>query len=312
MMEKDIASKVYLSNNKVFADLFNFFIYDGTPVIDPNNLTPLSIEQIAVLPGKGVSKNSTVRRYRDLLKTAVVMTDDNAAYLILGLESQSQIDYTMPVRNMVYDALEYDRQIKELTSEHKKIRDQGDFLKPVITLVLYLGTDRWSAPKSLYELFPPLDDRIKTFVNNYNVFIIEPTTLSEEEFDKFRTDFGKILNFIKNSNDDAAMEQLLASGKLKGLSREGGLFLKEVTHTTYDLEDKKEVDEAMCKAWDDAKIKARAEGLAEGQAVGLERGRIDAYMHAIKQIQENLKMTAEQAMDVLGIPKSEQNVYLNM
>ena len=298
---KDIASKGYLSKNAVFADLFNFFIYNGNPVIDPDKLTPLSTEQIAILPGK----DAAVRRYRDILKTATIMSDDKTAYLVLGIESQSQPDYIMPIRNMLYDVLEYDRQIKE-----SGIR-RGDFLKPVITLVLYLGADHWDAPKSLYELFPPLDERIKPFINNYNVYIVEPAALSDEDYNKFKTDLGEILNFIKISNDDDAMEQLLASGKLKDLSREGGLFLKEVTHTNFDIKEGKGAEEEMCKAWDDAKIKAHTAGFAEGHASGIVEGRREERMNAIKRMQESLKMTAEQAMDILDIPKEERSAYLS-
>ena len=303
---KDIASKGYLSKNAVFADLFNFFIYNGNPVVDPDKLTPLNTEQISILP----EKDAAVIRYRDILKTATIMSDDKAAYLVLGIENQSQPDFIMPIRNMLYDVLEYDRQIKE-----SGIR-RGDFLKPVITLVLYLGAERWNTPKSLYELLPPLDEHIKPFINNYNVYIVEPAALSAEDFDKFQTDLGEILNFIKCSNDESAMQNLLASGKLKDLSREGGFFLKEVTHTNFDLNEGKEVGKEMCKAWDDAKINARKEGHAagviEGHAYGMIEGRREERMNAIKRMQESLKMTAEQAMDILGIPKEERTSYLSL
>ena len=32
---KDSVTKDYIHNNKVFADAFNYFIYEGEPVIDP-------------------------------------------------------------------------------------------------------------------------------------------------------------------------------------------------------------------------------------------------------------------------------------
>ena len=44
---------------------------------------------------------------------------------------------------------------------------------------------------------------------------------------------------------------------------------------------------------------------------GHTEGRIDAYLDAIKRMQENLMLTAEQAMDILGIPAEERSIYLN-
>ena len=75
MSGKDISSKVYLSKNQVFADLFNFFIYNGNQVINPDKLTPLSTEQIAIFSGKGIAADASVHRYRDLLKMATIMAN---------------------------------------------------------------------------------------------------------------------------------------------------------------------------------------------------------------------------------------------
>lgn len=38
-----------------------------------------------------------------------VMTDDKAAYVLFGVEAQTDIHYAMPVRNVIYDALQYGR-----------------------------------------------------------------------------------------------------------------------------------------------------------------------------------------------------------
>ena len=37
----DTEGKQYFSNSKYFADMFNFLLYDGRPVIDPKNLKEL-------------------------------------------------------------------------------------------------------------------------------------------------------------------------------------------------------------------------------------------------------------------------------
>ena len=56
----------------------------------------------------------------------------------------------------------------------------------------------------------------------------------------------------------------------------------------------------MCKAFQDAIEEGRVKGHAEGR------------VEAIKSLMVNLKFTAEQAMDALSIPKSEQEKYLSL
>ena len=103
------------------------------------------------------------------------MTDEHAAYMILGVEDQSDIHYAMPVKDMVYDSLHYASQVEEAARSHrredKKIREDkarakecgleegvtgkklssGEYLTgfykedkliPVITLVVYFGPDK--------------------------------------------------------------------------------------------------------------------------------------------------------------------------
>ena len=38
-----------------------------------------------------------------------IMYHDKATYMILGVENQTDINYAMPVKNIVYDVLQYGR-----------------------------------------------------------------------------------------------------------------------------------------------------------------------------------------------------------
>ena len=82
----DTVTKDYMKNNTVFADAFNYFIYGGRQIIDPENLRELDATEIAVPFGN--ENEVAVQKYRDLLKTATVMMDDRAAYLLLGVENE--------------------------------------------------------------------------------------------------------------------------------------------------------------------------------------------------------------------------------
>ena len=44
----DTETKAFMSNPSRFADAFNYLIYGGKPVIDPNELKPLDTTEIAI------------------------------------------------------------------------------------------------------------------------------------------------------------------------------------------------------------------------------------------------------------------------
>ena len=45
--------------------------------------------------------------------------DDEAAYILLGIENQTDIHYAMPVRNIIYDALQYGKQVADIAAKHR-------------------------------------------------------------------------------------------------------------------------------------------------------------------------------------------------
>ena len=112
MADKDAITKEYMQDNKIFADAFNFYMYDGKQVIKPEQLRPLDTTAIA-LPFGNDFNAKPVQKYRDVLKFLTAMTDDNVAYVIYGIEVQSKMHFAMPVRNMLYDAISYSNQVEE-------------------------------------------------------------------------------------------------------------------------------------------------------------------------------------------------------
>ena len=58
-----------------------------------------------------------------------------------------------------------------------------------------------------------------------------------------------------------------------------------------------------------AERKGREEGREEGLAAGREEGLSVGRQDAIRNLMSNMNLTADQAMDAIGIPKSEQHLY---
>lgn len=63
--------------------------------------------------------------------------------------------------------------------------------------------------------------------------------------------------------------------------------------------------QTMCKIWDDI----RKEGKLEGKAEGVKEGKKEEKLNSLKQIMINLNMSIEEAMNALGIPENEREIY---
>ena len=145
MGQKDTVTKDYIRNAEVFADAFNYLLYEGEKIIMPESLHELDPAATAVVYGDDL-KAEPVQRYRDSLKYMTAMERDDVVYMILGIENQSHVHYAMPVKNMLYDAMQLEKQVRDLASQHRKEGKNGtseeylsgmkkeDRLSPVIKL----------------------------------------------------------------------------------------------------------------------------------------------------------------------------------
>ena len=148
MHDTDSITKDYMKDAATFADAFNFLLYNGEPVIQPGQLREMDTTMLALPFGEdGVTVPE--QKSRDVLKFLTAKADDNAAYCILGIENQTDVHYAMPVRNMLYDSMQYSNQVEAARKSHKQAKNYGtheeflsgfhkdEYLLPVITLVIY-------------------------------------------------------------------------------------------------------------------------------------------------------------------------------
>ena len=70
-------------------------------------------------------------------------------YLYILLEFQSRVDRIMPIRMMHYVACFYDHLLKT------RVTTPGGGLPPVFPIVLYKGSQRWTAEQDVYEMVQP-------------------------------------------------------------------------------------------------------------------------------------------------------------
>ena len=93
MGAKDVITKDYMNDPYIFADAFNYLLYDGKQVIMPEQLHPLDATVIGVPYGVDDAE-VPVQKYRDGMKIFSGMSDDKAVYLLLGVELQSEVHYS--------------------------------------------------------------------------------------------------------------------------------------------------------------------------------------------------------------------------
>ena len=72
MSRIDTITKQYLEDSRIFADVFNYFIHDGKPIIHPEHLRPLDAVATATFRNE-----APVQKTRDVLKCLIAMEDDN-------------------------------------------------------------------------------------------------------------------------------------------------------------------------------------------------------------------------------------------
>lgn len=274
----DTITKDYMRNPAVFADAFNKFLYHGKQVIDPKNLTELDSTEIAVPYGEDGAAVPE-QKYRDVLKLA--KTDGNVAYCILGIENQSAIHYSMPVRNMVYDALQLAHQVSEAAQSHKR-KDKSnnedreyrpspeeylsgfyktDKLLPVVTLTIYWGADKWDGPLSLREMYATADDTITQYVSDYKVNLIAPEQMTEEEIGEFKTTLKEVMLYIKYSKDKIKLQEVTQTEPgFRSLDRQAAEVINVTTNSNLKYPEGKGMID-MCVAIEEMRMDSEIAGV---------------------------------------------------
>jgi hypothetical protein len=279
MGQKDTATIKFIKQNHIFADAFNFFLYGGEQIIDPASLKEMDTREIVIPYGHGKGTKRHVLRQRDVIKSAAVMTDNENAYLIMAVENQSQINYAMPVRNCLYDAMEYTRQVEELIAKHRQADGyQGvnpdeflsgfrktDKLIPVLTLVIYFGASPWDGPMSVHDMFTSRNERVRAFIPDYKLNLIAPAFIRDEDFDRFHSTLKEVLSFIKYSMDKAKLQELVEKDEVfRHMSREEYEVINTCTNSNLKA-DEAEEEVNMCQAIREMMEEAEAKGRAEAE-----------------------------------------------
>lgn len=208
----------YLSDNRRFADLFNGICFRGETVIRAEDLlegSQVYHETIGEIRQKerDAKRRERIRDICKLLKTGETLR-------VLALENQQMIDYTMPLRCMQYDVMEYGKQLDALKKKNKSENrldgiaekmcgvKRTDRLVPVYTLCLYHGMDQWDGPRTLSDMmsFESGKDSFRKIFKDYPMQLY---CLNEaQDLQVFHTELGILFQALQYRKDRVGLRKL--------------------------------------------------------------------------------------------------------
>jgi hypothetical protein len=290
MGKLDTIDKKYFKDAGRLAELFNINLYGGNRVVQPGEL---EVEG---------------RRYPSLAansgeKSRDIMALHRGKGLCYGLEVETESDYSMPERVLVYDACEYEKQMSELDKAH---RDKGykdyrekksrikanESLNHVLTTVLYLGEGIWEGRRALSEM-TDVDDEVKTLlgrrIQDYNVYIIEADRVNPENY---TTDLREFFQALQWRNDKESLHRFIKSPQFQDLNTDAQLAITLHTGMTGIIKKVKEEKKPMCKAveeWiEEERDIGREEGRKEGRKEGIKEGEQKGRSGAIAEMMRRM------------------------
>ncbi len=273
MGKNDLWQSDYFDDKKRFADMFNGVLFKGEQI--------MNVEELEEVDSKLIhhEKNGDVV---NVIRDKVYRWRGQQVSLCV-LESQSYVDYRMIFRVMLEEAVSYIKQQKRTYQKWKESGyrfDKNEFLSqmrkeekytPVITLILYLGTEQeWDGPKSLYEMLE-IPEELKPFVTNYKLNLFDYHRYTDFSF--FKTENRIIFELLSCAKDKIKMENIIRKNQYI-LDKETtkailGMLGIKVNLNKIMVKTEEGVKFSMCKAIDDLKESERREGRREEKKDGL-------------------------------------------
>ena len=210
---KDEIFKKFWNQNDHFASLLNTVLFEGKPMISPEELGDSNDGENAETPGE--------------MNTVVKKTGHGAEFVLTGIKDPRDI----PLQLLYQDSVGYLKECQEILKgrgENKEDMDEvldalheEDKLKPIINLVLYYGKEPWNGATSLKEMFPHVPEKIREVFPDYRINLIQARDVEHYHLDNkdlqdtftlaelaYKDEVDKVYAYLKDNNvgsDVAAM-----------------------------------------------------------------------------------------------------------
>ena len=123
-------------------------------------------------------------------------------YLYLLIEFQSSVDKYMALRMMVYVGLLY----QDLVKRGEVLADGR--LPPILPIVLYNGSQRWSAATDIADLIPAVPGLVSEFKPSLKYLLIDESAYSSHELSSLRNLVAAVFQF-EQAKSPASIEDII-------------------------------------------------------------------------------------------------------
>jgi len=264
----------YLDDNGRFADQMNGALFQGEQVVSPDELEAVDAQLVYLGREAGGRKNfkATVDKAR--------MWKGNLVHIML-VEHQTYVDYQMVLRNMLSESLSYHKRWKQKKAFHESRKDlpagidaffsgvgKDEKFVPVITLVVYCGTEHpWDGAVCLHDLLE-VDERVKPLVTNYKLNLYD--CHGHDTFDEYHTGLRQLFEAVRYGQDKEQMKRIMEE------NREAYDNIDSATREVLEVIAKVKIPKEckvmkngekrfeMCKAFEDYRLEGKEEGKLEG------------------------------------------------
>ncbi len=268
-MQHDASYKLLFSHPEMVADLLRGYV-------DEDWVAALDFSSLERLPGSYIGDDLSERADDVVWR---VRLGSDWVYVYLLLEFQSTIDPWMALRMLVYSGLLYQDLVRQgMLTEHKA-------LPPLVAMVLYNGSPRWSAPTELRELMQPVPTSLARYAPNMRYLLIDEGCFAghplpearnlvaalvglenSRDPDDLRRVLGALIGWLNAPSQDSLrraftvwLHRVLLPGRLPGVELDA-------------VSDLLEMDTMLAERVKEWTREWKNEGLREGEARGLRKG----------------------------------------
>lgn len=309
----------YLEDSSVFASLYNGYVFQGEPVIQPDDLRDSNGKNRLFVAGENAGKKTEsyeiIKRERDIIKE-ITIDNQILSLAILAVEEQSNVDYSMVLRTLTYDTLEYLRQVKVIQRRHKKNKDlkQSEFLSmfskddrllPTMTIVFYIGENEWDGATDLHSLMMESEfcDSIKPYLGNWKLNVLSVHHMKNA--DHYSGSLGQIFKLLEYRNDGKAMLQYVGEHRQEYASMDdvARRVLSMLVELDYYVEPEKDGEvQEMCKALEEIREMGIEQGIEQGIELGVKKGSVLAYTEmglSVQEVAQKLSLSEEEIQHII-------------
>lgn len=306
MGQKDLAQNEYFKDKRRFADVCNGILFQGREVIRPEELQEKEADIIFYNPQEQLN---------EIIADTVMMWNGMCINLV-GIESQTKVDYSMVFRLMKEEALSYDKQWNENAGEWarsigaaKEVNyawsPEGKEARftPVILLVIYFGIDKkWDGARCLYDMLD-MNKEVEPYISNYKMNLFDFHDCND--FSVFKTENRLLFETLANCKTKRQMYKFMKAHEEE--YEKWDVLTTKLVCTLLGLKHEKilkkmtEEGMSMCRALEELVEDAREEGREEGKEIGKK----ETLSTLVNNLMSSMHVSMEKAKELLKIAEIE-------